>query len=180
MTLHTTFALLRKHGACAHGYEELAKSLGGVTKYGNDTPILFVQILDSNGVDDCLWALRATPADQTSARDRTARLIACDFAEQLLSSWQKERPNDTRVADCIAVARRYAEGNASEEERIAAWRAASNAAWDTEEEAACDAAEAAVGAVARDAVWSVMWAAEPREVRATRAEIVRLHLGATS
>ncbi len=37
--LHTTFNKLHKYGACIDGYRKLAKYLGGVNKYGKDTPI---------------------------------------------------------------------------------------------------------------------------------------------
>src|SRR5487761_2449926 len=85
---------------------------------------------------------------------RMLRLFACDVAQEVLWVFEKERPNDTRVRDCIEVARRYAMGEATEQERAAAGDAAGDAAWD----AARDAARAARDA-ARDAAWAAAWAA---------------------
>ena len=48
--------------------------------------------------------------------ERTARLFACDCADHVLPIYEKAYPNDTRVRDCIAVVRRYADGAATESE----------------------------------------------------------------
>src|SRR5487761_2540138 len=81
---------------------------------------------------------------------RMLRLFACDVAQEVLWVFEKERPNDTRVRDCIEVARLYAMGEATEQERAAAGDAAGDAAR--------DAARAARDA-ARDAAWAAAWAA---------------------
>jgi len=79
--------------------------------------------------------------------ERTARLFACDCAERVLPLWEAEYPNDRRAHEAVAVARRYAEGQATAEELAAAGDAARDAAWD----AARDAARAAARAAAWDA-----------------------------
>jgi len=93
--------------------------------------------------------------------DRNLRLFACDCAEDVLPF---ARPQDRPVLEAtIAVARRYAEGLATEEERDAAWDAAGAAARDAARDAAratawaaaCDAA----GAAARAAAWAAAGAA---------------------
>jgi hypothetical protein len=72
--------------------------------------------------------------------DRTARLFACDCAEDALLYAE---PDDRETLECVIyVARCYADGEATPEE----WAAASAAAGD----AAGDAAWAAAGAAARD------------------------------
>lgn len=38
--------------------------------------------------------------------ERTARLLACDYAAHVLSLWQQSYPDDNRVQQTIAVARR--------------------------------------------------------------------------
>ena len=102
--LTTTLNLLRAHNACASRYAHLAAELGA--DYGDDTPIPLLRILDANGLDDALWALRACePADE---RDRFARLLACDFAEHVLPIWQAKYPDDLRPAQCIEAARAFA------------------------------------------------------------------------
>ena len=47
--------------ACAPRYEHLLRCLGGPS-IDHDAPINLLTILEYNGVDDCLWALRATDA----------------------------------------------------------------------------------------------------------------------
>ena len=55
--------------------------------------------------------------------DRSARLLACEIAETVL-----HLTTDPRPAETIAVARRFARGQATEDERLAASRAGSWAA----------------------------------------------------
>lgn len=126
MTLYTTLALLREHRACGQDksdgrYQILVRSLPA--GHGDDDLIDLLHILGSNGVDDCLWSLRAVIPDQATDRDRIARHIACDFAEAVLWGYEKQYLGDTRVRDCIAVARRYTEGRADRAELNAAWSA---------------------------------------------------------
>ena len=91
--------------------------------------------------------------------ERTARLFACDCAEHVLPLWTAQCSGDHRPADAIAVARRHAEGKASDNELIAARAAARAAARDAARaaaraaawDAAWDAARDAAGAAARDA-----------------------------
>jgi hypothetical protein len=55
-----------------------------------------------------------------SPTDKTLRLLACDIAEDVLHFYEERYPKDSRVRDCIEVARRYANGEATEQERDAA------------------------------------------------------------
>ena len=76
MTLTTTFKHLRDVGACKSRYKLLRAALKGV----KDTePINLLTILNTNGLSDALWALRAT--DENC--DKIARLMAADFAEEV-------------------------------------------------------------------------------------------------
>ena len=105
--IHTTLARLREAGACTKGYPKLASYLGGISAYGRDTPIPLTVVLDSNGFDDVLLCLRATIEDSA----QFARLLACDYAEHVV-----RLTTDPRPARTIAVARRYANGRATEAE----------------------------------------------------------------
>ena len=158
--LHTTFAKLHEAGACTERYPVLAKALGGITKYGRNTPIPLARILETNGLGDALWALQAT----TENSARFSRLLACDYAEHVLPNFEKVFPGDSRVRDCIAVARRYALGQATIAELRAAERAAKRAAE--------RAAKRATGSVAERvtawaAAWAAKWAAESAAESAT-------------
>ena len=138
--IHTTFRKLHEAGACTERYRFLAKALGGIKTYGKDTPITLLQILDINGLDDALWALRACDDAETFSR-----LLACDYAEHVLPIFETQYPDDDRPRKAIAVSRRHAHGEATDAELSAAW-----AAW--------DAARYAAGA-AGWAAWHAAWAA---------------------
>ena len=101
MQLTTTFKLLRKALACSPRYEFLRKALSR-EKYGDDTPINLLTILETNGLDDALWALCATAENC----DKIARLMAADFAEQALPIWQKYS-QDKRPDMAIKAARDF-------------------------------------------------------------------------
>jgi hypothetical protein len=148
MKLTTTFSLLRKASACKPQYEFLRKALSR-EEYGDDTPIDLLTILETNGLWDALWALRATAQNC----DKVARLMAADCAEQALPIWQKYW-DDKRPELAIKAARDFANGLISRQEMAAA-RAA---AWAAARDAACDAAWAAAWA-ARAAAWAAAWAA---------------------
>jgi hypothetical protein len=57
MKTTTTFRELRAAGACTARYRYLAKALGGVRKYGQDTPISLLQIFNICGRCDLLWVI---------------------------------------------------------------------------------------------------------------------------
>ncbi len=159
MKLYTTFSLLRAAGACPEGYRKLRRHLGGVESYGRDLPISILQILDSNGVADALWSLRAVPPEQEARRDRFSRLIACDCAERVLPIYEKRYPDDKRPRLAVGTARLYALGQATRAELDAARDAAGDAARDAARAAraaAWDAARAA-RAAAWDAAWAAAW-----------------------
>lgn len=132
----TTLNEIRAHQPCRDGWEKLLSHLGK-TK-ADDEPLSLLTILDSNGLDDALWCLRA------KSLDRLSRHFQAWCAEQVLHIFETERPDDSRVRDQIAMLRndavRDAAGAAA---RDAAWAAARDAAWD----------------VARDAAWDAAWAA---------------------
>jgi len=92
--------------------------------------------------------------------ERTARLFAADCAERVLPLFEKERPNDKRPREAIAVARRFAVGEATREELAAAGAAAWTVARDVAGAAARDAARAAAWAAAWGAARAAAWDAE--------------------
>ena len=136
--MQTTFRRLEEAGACKERYLFLAKNLGGIKKYGKDTPITLKQILDINGLDDALWALRAC-----NDAEKFSRLLACDYAERVLSIWEAQYPEDDRPRKAIEVSRKYAMGEATEEDLYVARIVA--------RDAACAAWHAFARIVARDA-----------------------------
>ena len=83
--------------------------------------------------------------------ERTSRLAACDFAESVLHVYEDKYPGDTRPRDCIAVARRHADGLATREELNTAIADAARAAGAA---AATRAARAVEAARAAGALWA--------------------------
>lgn len=120
--------------------------------------------------------------------ERTARLFAAACAEDVLPIWEAQHPDDDRSRQSIAVARRFAEGEASRDELAAAWAAAwaaagaaaRAAAWAAARDAAGDAAWAA-GAAARaaagDAAWDAAWDAARAAARARQADRLTAIIG---
>jgi len=132
MKLTTTLHRLRIAEACTRGYEKLKKAIGD--DFPDDRPINLLTILESNGLDDALWALRAAVEDC----DKVARLMAADFAEQVLPLWRAYSENKAPEL-AIKAARDYAHRRITKKELIAAAGAAGAAL----------AAAGAAGAAAR-------------------------------
>ena len=164
----TTLKKIRQHRPCGlgrgsgSGYDLLRKTLG--KGYGDNTPIKFSQIIESNGLDDALWCLRSI----CPKHEKDVRLFAADCAERVLCLYEKDYPDDTRVRDCINAVREFANGKISQEELAradaaradAARAAAGAAAWAAADAADAAAWAAAAAARAARAAWTAAaWAA---------------------
>ena len=160
--LTTTFELLRLNHACESGYKTLAKNLGGINKYGKDTEINLLQILESNGVQDALWSLRACKEDE---KIKIAQHIACDCAEAVLYIYEKYNNKNTAPRNAIEIARKVIRG---ELPASAAADASARAAYDAAY-AAYDAAARAASAAAYDAAYDDARAASAAAYDAARA-----------
>ena len=136
--MHTTLRKIRSHSPCADGWAKLLRHLGKTE--ADDEPLPITMILDSNGLDDALWCLRAV-----DGHDREIRLYAVWCARQV-----QHLMTDPRSLAALDVAERFANGEASADELDAALAAARDAARD----AACYAALAAACYAARDAAWA--------------------------
>ncbi len=175
--LHTTFRKLKEHQACTSGYKQLAVSLGGITKYGRDTPIPLDRIMESNGMDDTVWCLRCTLEDA----ENLIIEFACDCAERVLGHYERYYPEDKRPRQAIEAARacvtdKSPASRAAAEAAAWAAEAAATTGWAATEAAraagaAAEAARAAAGD-AGDAVraaWVAAWAAAGAAEAAARA-----------
>ena len=147
---YTTLNKIREHLPCVRGWETLLTSLGK-TK-ADDEPLSFKAILDSNGIDDAIWALRSIDAPEV-------RLFAVRCVRQI-----QHLLTDERSLHALDVSEAYAVGEVTEEElfaaRVAAWSAAEAAAWSAAWSAAAEAAEAAA--------WSAAWSAAAEAARAAQ------------
>ena len=140
MKLTTTLNKIRACGPCTSGWRTLLKHVG--EDFDPDAEINLLTVLESNGVADMLWTLRATDQDSK----RVASQLAIEFAEQALPIFEKRRQNDERPRKAIQAARDYLDGKISLEElRACRSHSAADAAADA---AAADAADAAAAAYA--------------------------------
>ena len=157
--METTLNAIRLKGPCSEGWKKLLTNLGKTA--ADDEPLSLITILDSNGLYDALWCLRAV-----SGYDKEIRLFAVWCARQV-----QHLIEDPRSINALDVAERFANGDATKEAldtardaaraaaRDAARAAARDAAWDAAWDAARYAARAAARAAARDAAWDAAWAA---------------------
>ena len=112
--LTVTLCSLRRHEACRTRYNILVQALG--SDWSDDTPVPLLKCLETNGLEDTLWALQAVPKAQREERDRIARLFACDCVERAFPACSTRYPNDQRLQPALEVARRYAWGRATSQE----------------------------------------------------------------
>ena len=163
MKFQTTLQKLRNAGACIHGYNQLVRYLQGKEFTEADRllkryisfrycdQISVRTILESNGFDDALWALRCI--DDTDGEIRKFAIWCARQVEHLMI--------DRRSVNALNVAERYANGLATNAELSAAGAAAVAAAGAgaAAVAAARAAAVAAAGAAARAAAEAAAWAA---------------------
>ena len=159
MKLTTTLNKIRACSPCASGWQTLLKHVG--KDFDPDAEINLLTILESNGVADALWTLRATDQDSK----RVASQLAIEFAATTLPIFEKRRPNDERPRKAIQAARDYLDGKISLEE-LRSCRSHAAAAAD----ATYDAAYAAA-----DAAYATYVAAREKALE-SQAEIIRMIL----
>jgi hypothetical protein len=121
--------------------------------------VSILTILESNGLDDALWCLRAV-----DGRDKEIRLFAVWCARQV-----QHLMKDKRSLDALDVAERFASGMATRDELERAWAAAGDAG-----AAAWAAAWAAALAAAVDAAWDAAGDARDAAWAAQKNELIRI------
>jgi len=139
----TTLNRIREHDPCVEGWKKLLRHLGKTE--ADDEPLPFSVIVESNGMENALWACRTVPE-----HDREWRLFAVWCARQV-----QHLITDQRSHDAINVAERFALGAATKNELDAAF------------EAAWSAARGAAFEAARGATWSAQTAEFLRTVTET-------------
>ncbi len=156
--MQTTLKKIRAHSPCASGWTRLLTFLGK-TKV-DDEALLLSTVLQSNGLNDTLWCLRAV-----DGFEREKRLFAVWCARQV-----QHLMTDPRSLAALDVVEQFANGQASLEElgaanadADAANADARNAAW------AANAANAAANVDARNAAWAARDAANAAANVAYRA-----------
>lgn len=142
--LNTTFARAHQAEACIRSYKKMGAALGGIARYGRDTPIPLDKIVEVCGLQDAIWTLRCTiePSENMLIE------FACRCANHTLHFYEDKYPDDKRPRLAIEAAR-LCITDKSQAAGATAWDAW-NAAW-----AAGDAG-AAAGA-ARNAPAAGAW-----------------------
>ena len=119
--IYTTLNHTRKHNPCTNGWRKLLTYLGKTE--ADDAPLAYSTIIESNGLDDALWCLRAEPQHSSIWRMFAVR---CARRVQHLMT-------DERALQALDVAERHARGAATDSEltaaRVATWYAARATAW---------------------------------------------------
>jgi len=153
MTAYTTLNEIKKHDPCPDGWQNLLKHLGK-TKADNE-PLFYASILEINGLQDAIWALRTYPDLQQVV------LFAADCAERVLHIFESSYPDDYRPRKAIGVARVHGT-NVSASVIDAAVAAAADAADDAGHAAAAarDAVRAAAYTPVRAAAYTPAYAAD--------------------
>ncbi len=153
--MRTTLNEIKKYNPCASGRAKLLKFLGKTD--ADNEPLGFKTILESNGIADAIWCLRAV-----TGHDKEIRLYAVWCARQV------EHLDPTGIAkQTNDVTERFANGEATDKELAAARDAARAAAWDAAKAdarvAAWDAAISPAWAAAWDSARDSAWAAQEQE-----------------
>lgn len=127
--METTLNQIKKNDPCEDGWKKLLFYLGKTD--ADDEPLSIRTILESNGIEHAIWALRAV-----EGHNREIRLFAADCAESVLHIFNAKYPNDDRPRKAIEAARKCANEEIDEYElcvaKMAAIEAATRAAWEAE------------------------------------------------
>ena len=163
--MKTTLNKIREHHPCANGWTKLLTHLNKTQ--ADDEPLDILTILESNGLSDALWCLRAV-----SGHDRDIRLYTVWCARQV-----QHLMTDARSISALDVAERHAKGLATYKElaaaKAAAWQAACAAAcaaeWDAAawDAAAWDAARDAADAAQKQMLIKVCTGKAPWQINST-------------
>jgi hypothetical protein len=164
--MYTTLNKIREKEPCFPGWDKLLEGLNKTE--ADDEHLSIISIIDSNGIVDAIWCLRAV-----EGHDKEIRLFAVWCARQV-----QYLMTDPRSIAALDIAERFANGEASSEELSAAKAdasAASMAAWDAEAaDLAAWAAEAAAWADASAAAWVDAMVASAAAMSARAAQEKRL------
>ena len=140
---YTTLNKIRSFSPCKPGWEKLLLSLGK-TK-ADDEPLSMKAILDSNGINDAMWCIRALDKKYIVG-------FAVYCAEAVIPIFEKKYPDDERPRKAIELAKKCNAADAADAADAA--YAVASAAYDAADDdyaayaaaSAADAADAAARA----------------------------------
>jgi len=164
--LYTTLWSIRYHLAnpfalCAKGLARLIRFTGRPTR--EHAPLLYSDILKSNGLADCLLAMNCTDKWMQPRADLVLRAFACICAYRALPAFERLYPADERPRAAIEAGWDFQRGLIDRAALEVAWTKASGAIADALKDALPDkprnAAQNAAHKAARRATSSAAWAA---------------------
>lgn len=106
--MYTTLQKIRNYDPCAVGWDTLLRYLG--KRHADDEPLAIVTVLESNGLDDALWALRAL-----DGFDDKKHIFAIECARRVQHIIDRPclMPSLIPIIDALDAAEAYAMGYAS-------------------------------------------------------------------
>ena len=136
--MKTTLNAIRAQGPCCNGWKKLLQHLG---KTEDDDALLSIAtVLDSNGLDDAVWCLRAV-----TGHDREIRLFAVWCARRV-----QHLNTDPSIEKVLVIAEAFANGTVSDWHLLVA----KEESWDKEMDSAKHAASVSANSDAWSAAWS--------------------------
>ena len=140
--LTTTLNIIKSKQPCSDGWKLLLKSLGKTKP--DDEALSLMYILESNGINDAIWALRCFDYKEYC-------LFLADVADSVLHIFEDKCTDDKRVRLCIQGIRDYHAGKITIEELKNLSASAADAAAYAASAAAASAADADAAAYAASA-----------------------------
>lgn len=114
--MYTTLNKIRRHHPCTDGWEKLLRHFGKTA--ADDEPLSIMTVLESNGIDDTIWCLRAVDGYD---RERQLFAVRCVRRFQHLAT-------DQRSLQALDVAEMFSKGlvdqDRLDEAVLASWDAA--------------------------------------------------------
>lgn len=103
MNQFTTLNNLLGWHPCKHGWATLLRNLNKTT--ADSEPLSFATILESNGLEDAIWALRTSPSDYETM------MLSCAIVRTIIPL-----THDVRLTQAADVLSKYATGEVSRED----------------------------------------------------------------
>jgi hypothetical protein len=137
--LYTSWNLAKKHHACIEALDKWQAAHPKIkfnVPIGGAHPIQLLDVLNILGLDNCLWAFRATTDEEATKIIAVKFAIAC--ADRVLIHFESKYPNDKRPRQAIEAAQAFLLNPSQKTAHAAAYAAADAAAhaaertWQTE------------------------------------------------
>lgn len=110
--MYTTLNKIRQRHPCTDGWEKLLRHLGKTA--ADDEPLSIMTVLESNGIEDTIWCLRAV-----DGHDRERQLFAVRCVRRFQHILSVESTNALNVAEMFSKG--LVDQDRLDEARLASW-----------------------------------------------------------